>query len=84
MNNRYSPQDKIKQESTFGKWHVSMSGEMTYNNGKYFIESSRLDKENWIAHLFEKGGIDWNEFIPAYFQALKNAGIQRKNMLIFY
>ncbi len=84
MNNYFSPQDKIKQESLFGKWHVSKSGDMTYDNGRYSIYDYQLEEDNWIAHMSEKNWIDWNEFIPAYFQALKNAGIQFKRHLVFY
>lgn len=84
MNDFFSPQDKIKQESQFGKWHVSKSGDMTYDNGRYSIYDNQLKEDDWISHMFEKGWIDWNEFIPAYFQALKNAGIQFKRERVFY
>lgn len=84
MNDFFTPQNKIKEESKFGKWHVSESGDMTYNNGQYAIYDYRLEDDNWIAHMFEKEWIDWNEFIPAYFQALKNAGIQFKSVRVFY
>lgn len=83
-NNFFSPQDKIKQKSQFGKWQVSKSGNMIYDNGNYYIYDNQLKEEDWIAHMFEKSWIDWNEFIPAYFQALKNADIQFKRERVFY
>jgi len=60
MNNYFSPQDKVKQESQFGKWHVSKSGNMTYDKGRYVIGKEQLDDDDWIAHMFEKGCTDWN------------------------
>lgn len=84
MKDYFSPQDKIQQESTFGKWHVSKSGDMNYDNGRYEIYDYQLTEEDWIAHMFEKGWIDWNEFIPAYFQALKNSNNQFQRIRIFY
>lgn len=68
----------------FGKWKVSKKGDMNYQNGRYYISKEQLNQDNWIAHLFGKIWIDWNEFIPAYFQACKNAGIKSLNIKIFY
>lgn len=84
MESFFTPQNKTKQEANFGKWHVSIIGDMTYDNGRYFIDKDRLIEDDWVAHLFEKAWIDWNEFIPAYFQALKNANIQFVNVKVFY
>lgn len=72
------------RESQFGKWHVSVLGEMSYDNGRYFIDSNRLKNDDWIIHLQSKGWIDWNEFIPAYLQALQNAKIQIIKIKTFY
>lgn len=60
-----------KNQTVFGKWVVCKNGDMDYNN-RYFIDHARLE-ENWIQHLSEKGWIDFNDFIPAYLQALQNA-----------
>ena len=79
----YSPQDRVKQEMQIGKWHVKKNGDLEYD-GRYFISGKRLTEKDWIAHLFEKGWIDFNEFIPAYFQALKNIGEQYVNVRVFY
>jgi len=67
----------------FGKWTVAKSGYMVYDNW-YDIDEKRLSEDDWIYHLFSKGWIDWNEFMPAYFQALSNAKIQFVNIRIFY
>jgi hypothetical protein len=60
-----------KQQTVFGKWVVSANGDLDYDN-RYFIDHSRLS-EDWISHLSEKGWIVFNDFIPAYLQALRNA-----------
>lgn len=73
-----------KGANTFGKWKVSITGDMIYDDGKYAINDNQLRSDDWILHLFEKKWIDWNEFIPAYFQALRNAGIQKTEIRIFY
>ena len=84
MNTIYTPQTKEKLESKFGKWHVSIVGDMEYDNGRYYIYNNQLADDNWIAHMFEKGWIDWNEFIPAYYQALKNFGVKNLKTRVFY
>lgn len=80
----YSPQESAKREAQIGKWLVKINGDMIYDGGRYSIAGDRLTEDNWIAHLFEKGWIDFNEFIPAYFQALKNIGKQFIKTRVFY
>lgn len=84
----YSPQDNTRKPATFGKWNVSSKGDMSYDKGRYCITSIQLlsnsESKTWIAHLFEKAWIDWNDFIPAYFQALKNLGRQEVSVTVFY
>lgn len=79
----YSPQNRVKQEMQIGKWHVKENGDLEYD-GYYHISGKRLIENDWIAHLFEKRWIDFNDFIPAYFQALKNIGEQYVNVRVFY
>lgn len=79
----YSPHNRVKQKVQIGKWNVKKNGDMCYD-GWYLIHANRLTKEDWITHLFEKRWIDFNEFIPAYFQALKNAGKEFVTIRIFY
>lgn len=83
-NNFFTAQDNIRKASEFGKWQVSKNGDMLYDGGRYSIADYQLKDVDWIIHMFEKKWIDWNEFMPAYFQALKNAGVQYQNMQIFY
>ena len=83
MITTYSPQINSKEDGTFGKWQVTKEGHMIWNQGKYEIHSTTLTRD-WIAHMFEKKWIDWNDFIPAYFQALKNAGIEKFQCIVFY
>ena len=79
----YSPQNRVKQELQIGKWHVKENGDLEYD-GYYHISGKRLIENDFIAHLFEKRWIDFNDFIPAYFQALKNIGEQYVNVRVFY
>lgn len=73
-----------RMANTFGKWKVSLNGDMVYDNGIYEIHSDQLKENNWINHLFGKNWINWNEFIPAYFQALRNIKQEELTMLIYY
>ena len=63
--------NKPKKQLVFGKWVVSSNGDLDYDN-RYFIDHTRLD-EDWIQHLMEKGWINFNDFIPAYIEALYRA-----------
>lgn len=82
----YDPNSKDKKAVTFGKWRVELDGTLNYKDGRYIIDPSQLDDDeaDWVIHLFGKDWIDWNEFIPAYFQALKNIGVQEVKMKVFY
>jgi hypothetical protein len=74
----------VKRDLQIGKWDVKKNGDMEYDGGRYHIDAERLTEDNWILHLSEKGWIDFNEFIPAYFQALKNIGKEFVNVRVFY
>jgi len=43
-----------------------------------------LTKNDWFIHLSGKRWIDWNEFIPAYIQALKHARIKEISFITEY
>lgn len=79
----YDPGNKTKEARRFGKWSVSINGDMDYDNGRYFIKGKDLGKNDCITHLFTKGWMDWNEFKPAYLQALKNVCIQFFGVKVF-
>jgi len=68
----------------FGKWKVYRNGDINFDNGYYFIDANRLKTEDWILHLMEKGWVDMNDFIPAYFQALQNIGVKHIKIQSFY
>jgi hypothetical protein len=72
-----------KKEAYFGDWHVSLNGDMSYQEGRYFIHHETLNDNDWILHYLSKDR-DLNEFIHAYFQALRNADIKELNIKIFY
>jgi hypothetical protein len=84
INREFTPQNSIKQRSVFGDWKVSKSGDMSYKKGIYNIYDYQLTQNDWIVHMLEKEWVNWNDFMPAYFQACKNAGIQNKTELVFY
>jgi poly-D-alanine transfer protein DltD len=67
----------------FGKWEVKPDGEMVFDN-YYEIGADELTEKDWILHLSTKGWIDWNDFIPAYLKALKNAKIPKVTILTYY
>jgi hypothetical protein len=68
----------------FGKWKVYQNGDIDFDNGYYFIDGSRLQDEDWIYHLLEKNWVNMNDFLPAYFQALKNIDIELIQVRSFY
>lgn len=63
------------EERTYKDWTVSPAGDLTYEPRAYTITADRLDEDDWFLHMMEKGWCDMNEFVPAYFQAMRNAGI---------
>tara|TARA_R110000868_G_scaffold185711_3_gene427737 strand:+ start:832 stop:1059 length:228 start_codon:yes stop_codon:yes gene_type:complete len=72
-----------KKDIQIGDWVVYKNGDMEYDN-YYFIDNSRLNEENWLLHLSEKGWINFEHFIPAYLKACKNANIQYVKIKTFY
>jgi hypothetical protein len=83
LPNTYTPQS-MEVVRTFGKWTVDKKGNMEYDKGRYYIEHERLHEDDWVCHLFEKGWIDWNEFIPAFFTACKLNKIEFVRLRVFY
>ena len=73
----YDPYENKQEEKTFGKWLVEKHGDMTY--GEYFfIPAEKILKEDtWLIHMMTYDWIDFNDFLPAYLQACKNAGKKR-------
>ena len=67
-----------------GKWVVSPNGDLEYDNGRYNIYDYQLDDEDWILHMLEKNWCDMNDFIPAYFKALKIKGTSELTIQTFY
>lgn len=78
---RYYTEEKKDVDMHFGDWLVEPNGDME-NNG-YYITADRLTENEWFLHLQRKSWMDWNDFIPAYFQACCNAGLQGFEMKIF-
>lgn len=83
MSNVISREQKVRDGFKFGDWVVSESGDMDYKDGTYIISDDTLHMGNWILHMSEKSWVNMNDFIPAYLQAMKNAGLQH-NVIQFY
>jgi hypothetical protein len=76
-----------KQPLKIGEWQCDIDGNVwrtAQNNNQYYISVDRLVEDNWILHLSEKAWIVWNDFIPCYFQACRNAGVQSVEMKTYY
>ena len=73
-----------KKEETFGTWKVSLNGDMEDQNGTKYSSKQITTEDDFIVHMMEKSWIDLNDFIPAYFQACTNAGIQFVKIKIHY
>lgn len=68
----------------FEQWKVYKNGDMDCEKAGYTIHADQLRKEDWILHMMEKRWVDFNDFIPAYFYAMKIAGIEFKSERISY
>lgn len=44
----------------------------------YTIHADQLRNEDWILHMTEKRWVNFNDFIPAYFLALKIIGVEER------
>lgn len=75
----------LRSAETINKWVITPAGDLVYN-GWYVIEKWRLmNWEDLILHLkSSKKWIDFNDFIPAYFQALQNAGVKKITIQTYY
>lgn len=82
VQHRYTPQS-MEVVYKFGDWLVDAKGNLCYKK-HYFIDKSSLKDSDLICHLFSKGWIDWNEFIPAYFTACKINKIEHLSIRTFY
>lgn len=83
VESRYTAQS-MEVAYEFGEWKVDQEGNMSFRNGRYDIDRGSLKDDDWFCHLFEKGWINWNEFVPAYFTACKINKIENVKIRIFY
>ena len=78
----------VENEKTkeFSKdWEVERNGTMVSKVRPYYIiDNDRLTEKDWIVHMLDKGWVDMNTFIPAYFYALKIRGISELRITIDY
>ena len=79
----YQHKQILDNTNVFGKWIVTKEGDLDYNNGRYFIDHKRLNEKDWLSHIQEKGWIDLNDFIPAFWAACKVVGIKQLSIIIY-
>ena len=84
MTKTYSPFTTEPMPAKFGSWVVTTNGDLTHSNPQYYIEGSRIDEDDWILQVMAKSWIDLNTFIPAFFQATKNVGLNKISQKIHY
>ncbi len=65
-------------------WNISPDGELFHNTTRYQISAQELDKKDWILHMMGKRWVNFNTFIPAYFEACRRAGIDTIKMISNY
>lgn len=78
--------EELCKKPEFKYWTVFENGDMEekydpkeQSESSYPISANRLNKTNWLSHVFKKVGPDWSdekkiEFYFAYVEAIKNAG----------
>lgn len=64
----------------FGEWLVFENGNMVHDTEGYEIDHDRLNESDWWTFFFTEPNFNWNEFIPAYFFACKQANVQTLNL----
>ena len=82
---------KVQETETFREaWDVDEDGTMTsqpveiMHGGGYVIDGDRLTDADWILHMMEKSWVRMDTFIPAYFYALKQRGVQTVTIDTYY
>ena len=73
-----------KRAATFGTWHADLNGDLSCQSRDYVISSNELTGTNWTQHLLGKKWINFNDFIPAYYQALVNANVKKITLDIYH
>jgi hypothetical protein len=79
----YEHSKTLTPNGVFGDWVVTKQGDLDYNNGRYFISCERLKEKDWLSHMQEKGWIDLNDFIPAFWYACKINNIVNLTIKIY-
>ena len=76
---RVKKEPEVKAKWDHPHWHIDNDGTIEYigpDYPGYFIEGSRLTRENWILHMSRKEWVDMNVFIPVYIHALTIIGVK--------
>lgn len=63
------------------KWKVYPDGSLECEDAGYDITPRQLVKDDWLLmHMMEKTWVDMNEFLPAYFRAMRILGLHYKTI----
>lgn len=62
------------QPKKFGTWEVLPNGDLYAEDGR-FVNGERVAEEDWILHAITQNW-DLNEFVPAYYQAIKTVKLE--------
>lgn len=73
-----------KDDVLFKDWLVKVNGDMiNINQYDYCIDEPRLEQEDWISHIKQKGW-DMNTFLDAYWFALQvRKGVSHMKIRIY-
>ena len=66
------------------QWYINPNGSLKSHNPDFVLYRKDLANSDWLRYLQTLDWVDFNKFIPAYFEALKRAGIKKINVLICY
>lgn len=61
-------------KSTWGGWEIDKDGNLGFVKKQYWINREKLN-QNWISHMNRKKWCIMNDFIPAYVEACRRAGV---------
>lgn len=64
----------------FGTWEVLPNGDIFNEDGR-FVHGERVAEEDWILHAITQNW-DLNEFVPAYYQAIKTVKLETVTFVI--
>lgn len=65
-------------------WIVTKVGDILSTKRGYGIYDNQLKKDDWLKHMAGKCWVNFNTFLPAYFEALRRKGLKTIKIRIDY